>query len=333
MDTPYQPTVTRLSLQELEDEAPRFNTTVQSTPEIDRFCSSTYWSVSAHLAFASYRPVWIRSSPAGYAVMAVGYRLSHGMVLEPLESVWGAASPLVGPDPQALAECFAQEFIAVHRNHIPILLTGIPVGGQLVQALFKELHEHVTLLQGPMTRCFRASLEGGMDGFYQRRSSHFRARLRRAERDVTAAGIRFQAFKHFDTYAEVLRLYQRLIRIEQASWKGLAGTGISEPSMQEFYRHMLRRLWPTQSVRCILALEGDREVGFVFGALLEGVYRGLQVSFDERYRHLSLGNVLQLQMIQQLSEEGCTLYDLGVEVAYKERWGEDVFETITLVLE
>lgn len=333
MDSSYQPRVTRLSLQELEDEAERFNAAVQTTPEIDRFCSSTYWSVSAHLAFALYRPVWIRSCPTGYAAMAIGYRLSHGMVLEPLESVWGAASPLVGPDPQALVEALVPELLAVHRNHIPIILTGLPNGGQLQRAVYAQLCTRMQILVGPSTRCFRASLERGMDGFLSRRSGHFRARLRRAQRDSQAHGITFDYYSHFETLEALALLYERLIAIESGSWKGLHGTGILEPTMQEFYRQMLVRLWPGQSTRCLIARHEGKDVGFVFGAIQDGIYRGLQASYMEAYQPLSLGNVLQAQMIERLAEERCQLYDLGVEVPYKERWGEDVFETAVLVLE
>jgi len=36
-------------------------------------------------------------------------------------------------------------------------------------------------------------------------------------------------------------------------------------------------------------------------------------------------------MIRQLSDEGVALYDLGSDIAYKERWAEGGLTTVTLV--
>ena len=65
--------------------------------------------------------------------------------------------------------------------------------------------------------------------------------------------------------------------------------------------------------------------------MLGDTYRGLQFSFDADHAHLSLGNLCQLRQVEALCAEGLQFYDLGAEVEYKQRWGERLMETVTLV--
>ena len=73
-------------------------------------------------------------------------------------------------------------------------------------------------------------------------------------------------------------------------------------------------------------------LAFILGGVFAGEYRGLQFSFDAEYRHHALGNLLQLQQIEALCEEGNEVYDLGTAMPYKERWAETVVETRLLVI-
>lgn len=322
-----------LSLRDLDEQSDAFNAVVRATPEIDRFCSSTYWSVPAHSAFSSFRPAWIRKTPAGYAAMAVGNRHSSGPVLEPLEFIWGAACPWVGPDAHALVESLEQEVLLLQRAQVPVLLTGLQWGGKLFTAVVQRFRRTMDIRHGTVTRCFRARLDDGPDGFLSRRSSGFRTNLRRAVKRAEAESIYYEYVNRFANFDEVRATFRRILAIEHSSWKGMLGTGLADPSMHEFYLQMLKRLWTEQSIRVIIARHGDRDVGFVFGALMDGIYRGLQVSYSMEFDPVGLGNTLQWQMIKRLCQEPCSLYDLGVEVAYKERWGEDIFETVLLMLE
>ena len=133
----------------------------------------------------------------------------------------------------------------------------------------------------------------------------------------------------------MLSLYERVLAVEETSWKGREGNGLAVPEMAEFYRRMLPRLAREGAVRAHVARHEGRDVAVILGAVVdtpEGeTYRGLQFSFDERYRSYSLGNLAQLQQITALADEGVALYDLGSEVDYKRRWGEDCLETLTIV--
>ena len=80
------------------------------------------------------------------------------------------------------------------------------------------------------------------------------------------------------------------------------------------------------------AAHGDRDIGYILGAVMAGEYRGLQFSYDDDHAELGIGGLLQYHQITLLCSEGVTRYDLGTEMDYKRRWAEEVMETEMLVL-
>ena len=55
------------------------------------------------------------------------------------------------------------------------------------------------------------------------------------------------------------------------------------------------------------------------------------MSYDAELSHLSLGNLLQLEMISQLCEQGIQSYDLGSNQESKRRFAEEGLQTATLI--
>jgi CelD/BcsL family acetyltransferase involved in cellulose biosynthesis len=93
---------------------------------------------------------------------------------------------------------------------------------------------------------------------------------------------------------------------------------------------MIPRLARRGALRVVFLKHDGRDVAYAFGGVLDGVYRGLQLSFDEAFRHLGLGNLAQYFMIEFLASNGVEYYDLGSELDYKSRWGDEIFETVAL---
>jgi CelD/BcsL family acetyltransferase involved in cellulose biosynthesis len=102
--------------------------------------------------------------------------------------------------------------------------------------------------------------------------------------------------------------------------------------MRAFYGAMLPRLCALGQQRTIFAKIGERDVGYILGAVMGGEYRGLQFSYDDELRELGIGGLLQFQQVTELCEEGVGRYDLGTEMDYKRRWAEEIMETEMLVL-
>jgi hypothetical protein len=250
--------------------------------------------------------------------------------IEPVELAWGLAAPLIGRDPAALvADVVAM--LAARRDWQLAILAGLTPDGPQRRALERILPPRWERRRGTPTVRHVASLDGGVDGFLSRRSRELRKSLRKSARAAADAGIAFESVRVTDP-AGADTLYARIQRIEAGSWKAREGVGISAGPMRAFYERMLPRLCLFGQQRTVFAQVDGRDVGYIFGAVFETEYRGLQFSYDDDHAHLGIGGLLQLHQIGELCGEGVQRYDLGTEMDYKRRWAEDVMETEMLVL-
>jgi hypothetical protein len=307
------------------------------TPDIDHFCSQSAWVLSADSAIMGGREPFCRRGEHGWMLLARRTWDSGVTSLEALESAWRLASPFAlheGSD----AGRFADELVDEWRSAAPfdvLVLSGLAPASRLFGELVRALSPSYGLRTDaiPPTLRFRASLQGGVDGFFSRRSPKMRGALRAAERRAAASGVSFE--EAACSSASSRELYERLLALEARSWKGMEGDGLLGASMQAFYRRMLPMLAEDGSLRAQIGRKDGEDVAMLVGALIETeagrTFRGLQFSFDDRFRSLALGNLAQLAQIRALVDEGALLYDLGSDVEYKRRWGEDAFETLTLV--
>ncbi|MBI2569173.1 MAG: GNAT family N-acetyltransferase [Candidatus Schekmanbacteria bacterium] len=294
---------------------------VDASPEIDRFCSSLDWVAPAHETLQARRETWIRRVGEGFLCLAVRPDERFGPVIEPLECLWGFACPFLGGDVAALVDGFFADLAARSPQWQLGVLPGIPAHSALLLHLLHRTPAGLRVAVGPPMQRYVAALEGGVDGYLARRTAKFREGLRRAERAAAGAGVRFERI--VDPRAgEVAGLLERINAIEARSWKGLAGRGVNRGAMRRFYARMIARLVARSRLRLIFARLDEADVGYIYGGLRGSLYRGLQFSFDDRWRALALGNLLQMRMIAWLVEAGLTSYDLGQPMAYKRRWGE-----------
>jgi CelD/BcsL family acetyltransferase involved in cellulose biosynthesis len=317
-----------MTLQELDREAAAFDAMVAQSSDLDHFCSSTDWILPAALALMPDRDPFVRRGEHGYAALMRSRHPAGFRCLEPLEAMWGLGCPLIGPEPGRLV----REFVACLREAPGdvLVLCGLVPGSPLFTTLAHGLSARYQVGTGPTMRRYTADLRGGYDVFLGRRSGNLRKALKQARRRADAAGISFVAHRP-STSCDAEALYERILEIERRSWKGRMGTGIVDGAMNGFYRLMVRRLLARGTLRLMFAQREGRDVAYVLGALLGDAYRGLQASFDDDYAHLSLGSLMHDRQIAELCDEGVAAYDLGSEVEYKKRWGEEGLETVTLV--
>lgn len=320
----------RLTIDEFESATDAFEAAVADSPDIDRFCSSSSWILPAARALMAPGEPWIYRGDSGF--LAAVRREHLGLrCVESLESTWGLACPLVGSEPRQLVREAAAVWRAREDDWDLLVLSGIPCGSPLLDAVCRDLQERYRLRLGPVTARHVADLRGGVDAFLRRRSRNFRRSAARARRDAAASGIRFERCRATDA-AEADRIYRRVLAVESRSWKGRAGTGLAGPEMRAFYRLMVRRLAERGRQRTVFARDDDLDVGYVLGGVFGATYRGLQFSFDAAYTRISLGTACQLAQIAALCEENVTEYDLGTGMEYKRRWADAVVESVTVVV-
>ena len=306
-----------------------FDREVALTPGIDRFCSSTAWILAAASALMPPRAAFSFRGQNGYFAAMRGVHPAGFPYVEPVELAWGLAAPLIGRDPVALVEEVVP-VLANRRDWQLAILSGLTVAGPQRRALEATLPARWERRRGQPTVRHVASLDGGIDGFLSRRSRDFRKSLRKAEARAARQGLTFESVRA--TASDATALYDRIQAVELASWKSRDQVGISQGPMRAFYGAMLPRLCGLGQQRTIFARLGERDVGYILGAVMAGEYRGLQFSYDDTLAGLDIGNLLQLRQIRELCEAGVLRYDLGTEMEYKRRWAEEIMETEMLVL-
>ncbi len=330
-------TYQRLTLAEFEAAATEYDHAVDQTgdlgsadfPEIDIACSSTDWLVPSFAVWANEADPWILQSPAGFVVLSQATGPDGNNVLVPPESMWGFASPIIGSQPEILAHHLLDALNADPSWDL-LLLTGLAPDGRIENAVRRTLHEHYPIYSGPgMTRCridiptFRS-----IETSKQRRERRRVAR-RCAEQDVEV----IDPLSDETTMKETIKdtIFRRVLQVEAQSWKGLEGSGIIEPTLQEFYRAMIDRL-PVERLRVLFAQLDGEDIGYIIGHTRGDEYRGLQISYADHYRHLSIGSLLQSAEIARAEASGVETYDLGMDMEYKQQWATHTFTTRTTAI-
>ena len=266
-------------------------------------------------------------SDNGLVALAQGVDDRFGRYWEPLECMWQFSTPFAIADYDLIDEFYdcAEQF---KDDWDLLVLTGL-TGGLLRRVVRSfEGRFHVLLLS--KTLRVSAYIGDGLEGFLARRSAQFRRGLKRSLRRCEQNDVEFEVLSGEELRANWEKHYDRAVKIEFKSHKGLDESGIDQPGMQEFYRLMIPRLVKRGAFRLIFALHQGKDVGFVFGGNRGVIFRGLQMSFVESYRPYALGNVLQSKMIHLLAQEGIQTYDLGSDIDYKRRWAENEFLTVSL---
>lgn len=293
------------------------------TQQADPFCSGPLWQLSFHAAVAPRRRLRIRAD--GEAVLAFAEQpLSDGTVaLTPIESHWLFGACLLGKSAPAILEDWlgAGDMAAFSR----MLISGIRPGGERAVRLLRRMEKTFHVLHFADGLQCAASLRGGLDGFLSRRSANHRQKLGKAMRRARQAGIVFE--RHAPrTAGEAALLYERMLVVERTSWKGMAACGMTEQPARQLYAVLLRNLAQEGLARIMFARHEGTDIGFIFGGKAGNIYRGQQFSYHDAWKRWGIGNLLQVEQVRWLCEEGARRYDMGPldggAMRYKEHWTE-----------
>jgi CelD/BcsL family acetyltransferase involved in cellulose biosynthesis len=305
----------------LERCAPEYDACVAADPDVDPFCTRSDWILPFHDAFHARGEVIAARAGGAFVVLR-----AQGALLGPLEGMWSFPSPLVGA---GAVELLLELLRARRETREVVYLCGLPPQAARTEALVRALAPTHSLAHVSTTVRRVARLDD-LEGFLSRRTPKFRAGLRAAQRRVRRAGIEF-SLARLTAPGEAESLYARVLSVERRSWKSATENGVDRGPMREFYARMFPRLAARDALRVLFAACGGEDVGYLSGGLAGATFRGLQFSFDDGFRALGLGNVLQLEMLARLSPDGVTAYDLGSESPYKARWAENRVATLGLL--
>jgi CelD/BcsL family acetyltransferase involved in cellulose biosynthesis len=297
-----------------------WNRLAARTLQGDPFCCRSEWPLSIQQAFFPKRPLHLRESGSGFLALAERRYRGLGPTLEPLDSLWLFGSPLIGPGAPDLLEAFLAER-ASQGLSANLVLSGVLPDQPLRERILRSFHARYEIYRARTVVVCSASLEGGLEGFLARRSALFRKRLRQAARRAGERGLRFERVSARSP-SQSDATFRRMLAVERTSWKGLEDNGITDPQSTRFYRALSRRLTVAAAGRVVFACVDGRDVGFIFGGVADGVYRGQQFSYADDWHEASIGNLLQQEQIRWLEEDGILRYDMGPMMDYKRHWTE-----------
>ena len=276
------------------------------------------------------RAEWLFRGQAGYLAMMGGIHPQGFRYVEPLEALWGLGCPIVGEEVGALSASVARVF-ASRTDWDVAVISGLFVESRLVVQLQRALGELFRVSRGPtVVRCV-SDLRGGLSAFLGRRSNALCRSIKKSIRRSQELGVTFERCPTDGAY-DWIDLFERMMAVEQRSWKGRQGVGVHIGPIREFYRLILLRLLRNRSQRILFARYREQDVAYIFGGVCGRRYRGLQFSYDDAYRSLSLGNLCQYYQISDLCKEGIWQYDLGTWMEYKQHWAELAVESTTLMV-
>lgn len=314
------------TLGEIDADTAHIEALADRTPRIDPWCSGPDWFVSAHHAFSEGATPLTWSEAETGAVLLSNFQTDDGaVVIAGLEPMWGFSCPLLGPNLPDLAE-FATDHLRGIDGWDICMIAGLPLDEDLARAMaqpFSALGE-VQAVYGIVRQV--ADVTSGHAAWFDERSAKFRKTIRQSARRAEAAGVRFVDVSN-DADA-----YQRCVQIEGTSWKGMTEDGITSPGMHRFYELMTERLQRQGRFRATVAMVEDEDVGFIFGGIRNQRYRGLQLSFAESVRSLSISHLLQHHTLQAVIDEGAHMYDMGMDMEYKQRWATHEEPSMSLII-
>jgi hypothetical protein len=261
-----------------------YNAAVAACPGIDPYCSRTDWILPFHGAFTPDSHLHIWREQESFIALAQSKVAENTALFSSVDSLWGFASALVGEEsPRMLGHVCSN---SLRQGHL--ILFGLPSDRAFLDAVaLQSASTHRAFMLKPVIRCV-ASLKCGLDGFLSRRTRKFQVNARRALKRAEQAGLQFRYLDRLHP-DNIEHFYTRILSVERASWKGLHDEGADKPPLLGFYRHMFERIGPAGMLRSIVAELDGRPVGYIYGGFIPGRFRGLQFSFDDRYRAFTCG--------------------------------------------
>lgn len=314
----------RFSAADLGSIGRHWDAAVDRTPDIDRFCSSTFWAFAAATSFPDVGPPVLIGDGTAFCGLRSATTAEGATALVGLDPIWGFASPAVGP-PRTAAGMVAGLLSAEDFDYA--VITGQRTDSALAACIVRALDGTLRLLRGPVQERLQIDLAEGADAWRRRRSGRFRQRLGQLQRRADEAGVAVEDVSALPPD----ELFSRVLAVEAASWKADEATGMNAPDLADFYRQASARLARSDQLRALFARLDGQDVGYILGGVRGDVYRGMQLSYARAASDLGVGHLLQLAQIERLQHEGIVTYDMGMDMPYKRRWADRVDETFAIV--
>ena len=150
----------------------------------------------------------------------------------------------------------------------------------------------------------RIRIAGDFDEYWTSRGRFYSADLRRQCRRLAERGVQFElrVERRPDRMAECIAEYARL---EESGWKSKEGTAVTQTNIQgQFYREVLERFGYQDEAVVYQLLFNGKIVASDLCLQRNGMLVILKIAYDESYKGISPGKLLNQEMFRHLFTEG-----------------------------
>jgi len=322
--------VQQLQAKEFKKKLNQYDQVVMDTPDISTFYSGSDWILSAHEELHEPSSLYIWKNGMSWLTLAKRNFSPFKQSLQPLEMVWSFDCPLVGSNPANSVSLLMNILGDPSLDWDILILAGVPQNSSLWFEISRQVSHFYPIEVYEGTHCMQSDLSQGEESFLSRRTSKFRTNLRRNLRRAEEEKVNFELI---DSFENENLLVQRIMDVERRSWKYKNGTSIFQLERYfRFYKSLLHRLFVNKRLRLLFARHRQCDIAYIFGGVLGSTYRGLQLSYDEKFARFGLGHLVQWSMIQHLCKEEIKTYDLGMVMDYKSHWADKTLSLLNVAI-
>jgi CelD/BcsL family acetyltransferase involved in cellulose biosynthesis len=179
---------------------------------------------------------------------------------------------------------------------------------------------------------FFIELGNNYDAYLKKRSKRFRNNLKRHEKMIHSMGR--VAYSKGEEFLSSSQAYDKVLYIEENSWKHKQGTAITSISKQkEFYKEFCDRSFKN-GLLCLRFLSlNDEPIAYEMGVMQQNKFYSLKASYHEKYKKASPATVLFAWFIKDLIQHGIEEYDFTAEpYAWEGQWTDKLRRHKSLII-
>ncbi len=141
-------------------------------------------------------------------------------------------------------------------------------------------------------------LDGDWEKCQMRWSKKHRSNLRRRSRELAKAGkVRLKMLSRLHV-EEVETWLRRGFEIEDASWKGSAGSSVLRRGMFPFFVRQAKQLAKWGQLEVVFLECGERPIAFCYGCSAKGVFHASKIAYEEAYAACAPGYLMLYHMLE-----------------------------------
>ncbi|MEC8290186.1 MAG: hypothetical protein VX007_11250, partial [Pseudomonadota bacterium] len=186
------------SVTELDREYPLWKRLSTNSDQRDPFCCLPAWQLAFNESRDPQGQIFIRESNDSFVALSQrsiypSRQRPADYYLKPIEHGWCFGNNVLGPNGAELLHNSLMDLEHLYwRGLPPVIVSGIAPQGATYKALKKYFSKDFTFLRFSSDVQCGASLRGGVDGFYSRRSANHRKKIRQQLRRAHDAGVTFE---------------------------------------------------------------------------------------------------------------------------------------------